>query len=504
MKKCMFLLLGWALSAPAFSQAGNPDTTFGENGVVLKALTSGDNEADAMAVQPDGKILVGGLTGTGNNLSMGIFRLNPDGSTDTGFGEEGQQIISSAAGRSFIKGIAVQPDGKIIAAGYIWDGSQGDILVARLNSDGTPDSSFGDNGIKVADNGGSEIAQALILRDNGKFVVAGDADDKFMAVQFNPDGSLDTTFGINGWAINNVGTVWSYAFSMAEQPDGKLVLGGFSVGADYQVAVMRLETDGSLDGDFGTGGLLAFNVGNGNDFSDGVAIQEDGKILIAGHKWISDTPILQYDMFVTRLNENGTFDTSYGTGGTATAQFVPGENYTTGIVLQSDQKALITGNHTYNGVYNMSLARFTADGVLDAEFGEDGMVNIDIDSGEDFSNAIALQSDEKILLAGYTYKTSGNQEMAVLRFLNEEELAVHDFSTTSVKIYPNPAVNELNIETDLGENTTAEIFDISGLKVMTANLKGSDKIDVSSLPSGVYIIRVSGEKGLETLKFIKK
>jgi uncharacterized delta-60 repeat protein len=488
-----------------FAQSGTLDPTFGSDGVVTTAVDPNYNVAESTIVQADGKILVAGDAGTPSTYQMAVARYNEDGSLDSSFGNDGTLRFPVGSVKSFVMDMAQQPDGKILLGGRTWDNVTGDFALVRLNEDGTFDNTFGTDGVSRIETAETEASEAIALLDDGKILMVGYKDDNFTVAKFNADGSLDTTFGANGWAVLTYADASSYADDLAIQGDGKIVVSGFALnmGNRFQIAAARLNVDGSVDNSFGTNGQVIFNVGDWNDFGEGVAIQSDGKILIGGHKWIANTQ-QRHDLFVARLNTDGSFDTSYGTNGVATARLVDGANYSTDMVLQSDDKPILAGFTVFQSEYNMAMARFDTGGNLDSTFDGDGMVSLDFEGREDYCNAIALQADEKIILAGYSY-VSGGSEFEVARFLNDGTVGTEDFQNMESSLYPNPANEQITIElSDASSNYQVAIFDVLGQKVITSEIQKAGRIDVSALASGTYLVKLSSGNRSSVVRFVKQ
>ena len=375
----------------------------------------------------------------------------------------------------------------------------------RLNVDGSFDNTFGIDGIARIETPETEASEAMTLLDDGKILMVGYQDDDFAVAKFNTDGSLDTGFGVNGWAVIPFGNIASFADDVAIQNDGKIVIAGFALNGDnrFQIAAARLNTDGSVDNSFGTSGTVLFNVGDWNDFGEGVVIQNDGKILIGGHKWISNIE-QRHDLFVARLNTDGSLDTSYGNNGAATARLVDGANYSNGLVLQADGKPILAGYTILQGAIDMAMVRFDTAGNLDSTFNGDGMVSFDNEGREDYGQAIALQADEKIILAGYSY-VSGGSEFEVARFLNDGTVGTEDFQNVEFSLYPNPANEQITIaSSNATSNYQIAIFDVLGKKIITSEIQNMGSIDVSALASGTYLVKINAENKTSTLRFVKK
>jgi uncharacterized delta-60 repeat protein len=323
------------------------------------------------------------------------------------------------------------------------DGST-NIAVARLNTDGSLDTTFGadnaddtddtDEGVVSISLGkGNAAASAVAIQSDGKIVVAGtftavDKSTNIAVARLNTDGSLDLTFGADNADDTPVGVVGislgqgdDAANAMAIQSDGKIVVAGATKAADdsTNIAVVRLKSDGSLDTTFGAGtaddtpeGVVGISLGQGNDAASAVAIQSDGKIVVAGTTTAADKST---NIAVARLKADGVLDTTFGAG---TADSTPegvvgislgaGNDVANAMVIQSDGKIVVAGTTTAaDKSTNIAVARLMADGSLDATFGvdssdgtPDGVVSISLGAGNDTARALALQADGKILVAG--------------------------------------------------------------------------------------------------------
>ncbi|MGB3344062.1 MAG: T9SS type A sorting domain-containing protein [Aequorivita sp.] len=505
MKQTYFLLMLLVSPILIFAQAGTLDPTFGTNGVVTTAVHPNYNVAETTVVQTDGKILVAGNAGTPSTYQMAVARYNEDGSLDTSFGGEGTLRFPVGSVKSFVMDMAQQPDGKILLGGRTWDNVSGDFAVVRLNEDGSFDDNFGTNGIFRIETAETEASEAMALLDDGTILMVGYKDDNFTVAKINTDGSLDTTFGMNGWVVLTFDGASSYADDLAIQGDGKIVISGFALNGQnrFQVAAARLNADGSTDNSFGTDGKVIFNVGEWNDFGEGVAIQSDGKILIGGHKWISNIE-QRHDLFVARLNTDGSIDTSYGNNGAATARLVDGANYAGDMVLQADDKPILAGYTILQSEINMAMVRFDTDGNLDSTFNGDGMVSFDYEGREDYCNAIALQPDNKIILAGYSYG-GGGSEFEIARFLNDPLVGIQDQQNLAFHLYPNPAREQLIIEmTDASSTYQIEIIDMLGKKIYNTKIQKMGQIDVSALATGTYLVKLNSNSQATTVRFVKQ
>ena len=214
--------------------------------------------------------------------------LAADGDLDTTFDTDGK--VTTAIGTSDDNGtaVAIQSDGKIVAAGLSLNGTSYDFALARYNTNGTLDTTFDTDGKVVTPFGSSiDIAYSVAIQADGKIVAAGSynngTDNDFALARYNTNGSLDTTFDTDGKVVTSFGSGYDVAHSVAIQSDGKIVAaGGYDNGTDWDFALARYNTNGSLDTTFDTDGKVVTPFGSGDDEAYGVAIQSNGKIVVAG------------------------------------------------------------------------------------------------------------------------------------------------------------------------------------------------------------------------------
>ena len=269
-KRGLATFLGvWALRAvgSAFAAPGGElDATFGENGRLTIELAAGDSRGLSVAQQADGKLLIGGTTFASETTldDFAVIRLNADGTRDNSFGRShnGVVTVDFAQSEDVAVSFSVQPDGKILAAGWAGTGQVDiayDLALVRLNPDGSLDNSFGGDGRVTLDLAGiDEQVSGMVLLDNGKIVVAGftnaNGDYDVVFARFNANGSLDTTFGTAGTTLvdSSAGTRHDQAFWMTRQPDGKFIACGLSGLYPYRtdeggLLAVRANVNGSVD-----------------------------------------------------------------------------------------------------------------------------------------------------------------------------------------------------------------------------------------------------------------
>jgi uncharacterized delta-60 repeat protein len=378
-----------------FNTNGTLDNTFGSGGMVNLAFSFNSTKANSVITQPDGKILVGGFAGS----FFQLIRLNTDGALDTSFDSDG--IVSTRIGTtSGIAALALQTDGKIVAAGSSSDGTtNSDIAVARYNSNGSLDNTFDSDGIVVTDvENRQEGASDVNIQADGKITVSGTtgqsnstATRSFLAVRYNPNGALDTTFDNDGKAVTDVSPTDEQANAMVTQPDGKVVLVGYSFSTNFDIALVRYNTDGSLDNSFNNDGISLIELGNSIDIILDTAIQADGKIIAVGYSFNG----VFRDITVVRYNPNGTFDDSFGNNGVVTTSLGRTASDARSVRVQADGKIVIGGNiNAFGTQSSFAVLRYKSDGSLDDSFGNSGIVTFRVGANTGNLQDIALQNED--------------------------------------------------------------------------------------------------------------
>jgi uncharacterized delta-60 repeat protein len=301
--------------------------------------------------------------------------------------------------RNFVvtgKAVAVQPDGKIVVAA-----SARFFALARYNSDGTLDSTFSVNGkvlTRDPKRGRVVHAEALALQPDGKIVVAGwdeefddCCDDRFALFRYRANGSLDRSFGGDGRVFTNVARGQDHAYAVVIRPNGKIVAAGTAVAR--RSVLLRYTGDGRLDRTFGGGDGVAsasFLDGTGHEAAYDLAVQADGKFVAAGEISAGDEPF--HPLALVRFTRSGALDQTFGPRGWALAD---AEDTALGVAIQSDGKIVAAGGPGF------ALARFTADGILDPSFDGDGLLQTGFPGfSQPFAQDVVLQPDGKIIACG--------------------------------------------------------------------------------------------------------
>lgn len=384
-----------------FQADGTPDPSFATGGVTTLHMDQ-QNFFSAFAVQPDTKIVAVGNNGFADEgccyWTFMIARYDQMGILDPGFGYNGTVTAFGCGYDDEAQAIAIQPDGKILVAGYT--DCAGGIGVIRLNTNGTFDGSFGSGGEVLTQFADWTTASDIILQPDGKILLAGTSfsysRSHFTLVRYNPDGSLDLSFGNGGIVLTPV-TSFSETGAIQVQPDGRIVFAGTlrrsSGSTDF--ILIRYESSGALDASFGSGGMVRTDFYDGDDAGRAVVLLTDANILAAG----SAEKDHQIDFAAARYDPNGILDTSYGTHGKVTVGFFgPGSELLSAVAVDSEGSILAAGSDTDGPL----LARFLPNGGLDPTFGQGGISSTWMD-GEAGVSGMAQTSDGKIVVVGNTY-----------------------------------------------------------------------------------------------------
>ncbi|WGF94121.1 T9SS type A sorting domain-containing protein [Aequorivita marisscotiae] len=229
-------------------------------------------------------------------------------------------------------------------------------------------------------------------------------------------------------------------------------------------------------------------------------------MVLGGHTYIRSNPRLAYDFAVARLNPDGSLDNTYGNNGVATTQIVDEANYANGLVIQADDKVVLAGRTVKLFDYDFAMIRFNTDGTLDSTFGNGGKVSTDNDGKEDHGYAIAMQPDNKIILAGHSYSAAGDDsEMVIARYHNDDTAGIEGFEKNDIRLYPNPANGQITIElSDASSNYQVAIFDVLGKKVYASEIQKVGQIDVSALASGTYLVKLNSDNKSSVVRFVKQ
>jgi uncharacterized delta-60 repeat protein len=396
---------------------GDLDAGFGIGGIVTTPIGSGNDFALGAAIQEDGKIILAGCQQRGSSFDFALARYTASGELDGSFGSGGIVTTAVSSYRGCAEDVAVQQDGKIVAAGYA--DSQGptggnDFVVVRYTVSGTLDTAFGSGGIVTTSipPAGYNGTESVVIQPDGKIVAAGtycndDSYPKIAVVRYTISGTLDHTFGSEGIVTTSVGPsqTQDLAYAIAAQDDGKIVVAG-SANSYGAMVVLRYTVSGTLDTAFGSGGIVTTSVGSAGNGVYDLAVQDDGSIVAAGAAYFSG----RAHFALLRYTALGAPDVTLGGSGVVTTSIGAGSATAYGVAIQRDGKIVVVGSSS-----GFALVRYTPSGALDPSFGPGGVVTTSIESGHESAHAVALQRDGKIVVAGYA-NDGGSDDFAVARY----------------------------------------------------------------------------------------
>lgn len=510
-----------AMITQSYAQAGSLDLSFNTTGKVTTPVRFGA-DGSSVAIQTDGKIVVAGNSDTtgvifvGSNHDFAVVRYNIDGSLDSSFGSDGIVTTDFVGTHDIGKSVSIQSDGKIVVAGIANLGNDNNFAVVRYNMDGSLDSSFDFDGKLTTDFfNNNDIAESVSIQSDGKIVVtgytanSGNTQYEIATVRYNTDGSLDNSFDSDGKVTTTIGLLSAYGTAIAIQSDGKIVVSGGTMDSTtilQDFALVRYNSNGSLDNTFDTDGIVTTDFGGPSDFAYTLAIQSDGKLVAAGESNNRDV------FAIARYNTDGTLDNSFDSDGKVTTAIGSWENCAYDVVIQNDNKIVAAGySSNSNTKWDMTLVRYNPNGSLDNTFDLDGIVTTAIGTQYDVAYGIALQTDGKIVVAGST-GTSSVDTFALARYNNDFLTSIEDENelTNNITIHPNPSSHNFLIEGRINNLHLIDMYDASGKLIFKLSGKLSDiNHQLASMPdftAGIYLINIKDliTKETKTEKLVKQ
>lgn len=381
-------------SATCSGEAGTLDETFGEGGVLWLKYPGAQGEA--VAVQADGRILIGGGFGS---AAAAILRTDSKGTLDPTFGASGIVQLTPGTDSNVVFALALQPDGKVIAAGSAgFSNRDPDFFVARMHPDGTLDATFGAGGVILTDFGGrGDYAHSVAVLPDGRILASGLSElnavastSDFVVARYKTDGSLDETFGIAGRVQVDVRGTADSPGVMALAAGGKIAIAGgsgqtTSASTKSDLAVVRLDADGSLDPTFAAAGKLVTSLSlPGSHHAYSLVVDAAGRLVLAGGTGA--------DFITARVTTAGALDTTFDTDGVVLADFAGRGDDALGVVAQSDGRVLVAGQSSDGSRTGLALARYGPTGAFDSNFGSAGqtlLVPLSADTSYGVSGAAA-------------------------------------------------------------------------------------------------------------------
>ncbi len=499
MKKLYISILSlFAIIGAAGQSSGELDITFNSSGYQLLSPGILHDNINNVAVQSDQKIVGFGMTmGEGNfNFDLCIVRLLPDGGVDPAFGTNGYFTYDHAGESDFIYDGVILADGKILACGAVSNSADDtEILLLRLNSDGSLDDTFGGgDGMAIHTvNTGQDYANALLVGADGSITIVGTTaipgmlTTRGLIMKFDALGNVDTTYGFNGYSILAYGTDNDVFQSLVAMPDGGLMVAGYSSVNFSNVGwVCRVDADGTLDNTFGTAGHYIYDSGYAA-FTD--IVYYGTRYIVCGNRFFG-----LEDAILVALESDGSLSTSFGTNGEAVIDI--DEADATNDLFVDNQGGLIVSGSAGPSFFerNALVFRVDADGALDPNFGEGGIFNFSFATNFDVIWGVAEQADSKLILGGLAAENDNN--MLFVRINGSGTVGLDESNVHSaLQLYPQPAQDVLNLESLVAIHSF-RVFSSTGQLVSSEALsKMRHTLNTSAWAEGVYTLHVTYANG---------
>lgn len=492
------------------------DTTFGVGGKLyfnIGNINAGNTWSYATAVktQQNGKFVIcGGKSGTPKNLYF-LMRFNNNGDRDSTFGAYGIVDVAHNGKHLQAHDVEIQSDGKYLVLGLISDSIQSAIFITRHNINGTLDSTFGVNGmVQTVMSGNQDVAYHLKLQTDSKIVICGytqttSSSANLIVIRYNTDGTLDTTFDTDGiMELNYPAGLGEYGSDLVIQNDGKILVSGYYWAGPYNsdILLVRLNTNGSLDLSFDTDGIVQTAVSASVDGGYSIKLLANGNFMVVGES-TGGTTSTRYFTLVKYL-QNGSRDYSFDLDGIVTTSFNSPYCFSSTLLLDKNGKAILVGSNYFNSSNDFALARFHPNGSLDNSFNYTGKTLTDFYNTNDVAQDAALQFDNKILVVGST-----DVNICIARYTNAASttniMNSQNIEHQPLVIHPNPSAKYITINSSVEFDET-QIFSITGELLLKEKIQTTTNysINISELPLGVYIIKVLLKSNqIKTSKFLK-
>jgi uncharacterized delta-60 repeat protein len=460
-----------------FTTAGVLDTTMGVGGIAT--------DTDPLIF--DGGAVIANADGTfsffGNRtVSSGTFRRNlavmrytANGARDVTFGTGGVVATNLFTLSWDSRAVAIGPTGKVYVAGLLYDTHDADAAVTRLTAQGELDPNGFFPGV-VPFGASDDIANAMVVLADGSVVIAGRKDlqgtRSFLLAKLTTNGQLDTAnFGNIGRTVHTMGIGFAEAFALVQQTDGKFVSAGYALmgSGNTDFALARYDQNGYLDSTFGTAGVVITPFGALNDAAQAVAIQPDGKIVAAGYTRVGSL----FDIAIARYNANGSLDATFGSGGKLVIAASASNDQGTAIAITREGKILVAGYLLNGSNQNIGVVRVNANGTLDTTFAINGIASVDVAGGADIGWGMALQRNGKILIAGQGFDGAANAFVAVR--LNDNGTRDASFGTNGVQVIDASPTSDFGRAVAVQPDGRIVIAGTAGTNLAVVRLMGDPK-----------------------------
>lgn len=495
-------LLSIVLSAP-WLNAQALDPSFNGTGVVVHP-GPGDNDGEAVVLAPDGKIVVASASNNGSQVGFLLIRYDSSGVLDTGFGANGSVLDTLNGASAFYTDVAVQGDGKIVSVGY--SSERDSFYVFRHTVSGEKDTSFAQTGLATTSFGMPFQGATSVALDGNKIVVAGVAGDtanfSLALARYLPDGSLDPSFGNGGLVLS------AFAVDEEAQPqilvraDGKIVVATTAKpGNDKDFLVARLENNGSGDQGFGSGGVVTINLGADEEVT---SITEDlqGRVLIAG---TSTDTLMKFA--AVRMQNSGVLDSAFAANGIFVSALGVADAYCNGVAVGPDSLIYLAGDLNDGTQSVLALLKLDSSGT---PFPGSPLTTT-VGAYEDLCNDMVLQPDGRIILVGESDNSQQNSDVIIARYLPVSVGLAEAEPKPEISIFPNPVAGDLTVRLRLQQSEVLK-WTLLNPEGKTVKDWGSSRgqggwmqkqMDLGDLAAGLYFLRIEGGSFFQVRRILK-
>lgn len=511
------LLLVCCITQTAIGQVpGSRDISFGDNGKVVTSFGLMNARITAIAEQQDHKLVVTGYAQSSGVTKILLARYEQDGKLDRSFGDTGV-VFTDLGNYAETYGVVVRPNGKIVVSGMLvlFGNGNGDVVFVQYLPDGTRDTSFGIEGVArvVVDSVNPETARAMVLRPDGSIVAAGFRNfsngSDIILVQIDSLGKPDGSFGVKGRTITSIASASTeYGFGLTLQPDGNCIVAGSTDHAsDTTVCVLaRYLPNGSLDQSFGTEGIEQTPFGTYYDAATAVTTNAPGRIIAAGTTYQDG----KYDFGIAEYDSAGVLFADFGRKGKVITNLGNYDDIPSAIDIQPDGKILVSGSAGIGPAESVfALVRYKPDGSLDSSFGSNGVVKTDFGNNGDNAFCMKYLRNGKIIVAGKTLIGSLDA-FALVQYHSGLATVTHRHSVEAIQVYPNPLSGRLitvKFETQPEAPIIISVSDLIGRIVYskTCQVHASDRLQLTlpDLSFGYYQMVVQAADATYTVDLIK-
>lgn len=514
MKTLFFLICAIIFSLCISAQTdGSLDINFGNSGAVITEIGTGFSWTGDMEIQNDGKIVIAGHSLGDGYPMITLVRYNENGIPDINFGINGF-VFTEVGIFCRANAMAIQSDGKIIVAGYSkTNETTFDWVTLRYNYNGSLDETFGNEGVVITNVENSSNLYGVEINSEGKILVCGYSSNGestgISSVMYNTDGSLDLSYGDNGFSIIKLcqsPDIEAWAVDMID--NGQFFAAGFVYNTTLlrnKISIVKFLADGNIDNSFGINGVSETSLGDSDDFANAIYCLPDKNILIAG----STT----HGAFLARFDKFGNPDNSFGINGFIMTNFGTDENENYGLTVQRDGKIVVagvSGPNAQNTNGNFGLVRYNSDGSIDENFGSDGKVTLDLSNGyNDVAFIVKEQPDGKLVASGISQNGS-YYNISLARFHSENTGINQIAEDKFLSVYPNPTkdyftiIYPKNLDFSLQKIKIEIINNQAQIVKSFCGNENSISISLQNEIPGTYIIKLSNGDDIYLSKIILK